>query len=344
MIRLSFLILNVMLVHAFFDVSWTYHYIRGESFLKLYVIFNMLEMFERWCRSVGVDMFDLIVASVRESWCLLITRYAATLVYCFVHSSMHLVRVLLLNVAINTSSNAVFLIIVTNNFGEIKSTVFKRYEAKSLFPIIASDIVERFYLLADILFVVTQRSISARTGVHSRADVSFWLFLLVGLELGTDWIKFCLIMKFSDLPASTMDVYKEVLLADVLLCRTSHGGRGVFALNAPSVAASRDKASSVPAVPFRGIHSFSHCLQRRLGFSGVPLTTIVVCHLVMLARAPCSAALRLPRATLALAVVAGFVLGLLAKILLGIVIVGFAARRRGRISRGLELFPKIKSL
>ena len=45
-----------------------YHYIRGESFLKLYVLFNMLEMFERWCRSVGVDLFDYLVASVREPW------------------------------------------------------------------------------------------------------------------------------------------------------------------------------------------------------------------------------------------------------------------------------------
>ena len=28
----------------------------------------------------------------------------------------------------------------------------------------------------------------------------------------------------------------------------------------------------MPIVPYRGIHSFSHVLQRRLGFSGVPMT------------------------------------------------------------------------
>uniref|UniRef100_A0A6T0X384 Uncharacterized protein n=1 Tax=Alexandrium monilatum TaxID=311494 RepID=A0A6T0X384_9DINO len=347
LIRLTLLVLNVALILVCFDVSWTYHYIRGESFLKLYVIFNMLEMFERWCRSVGVDMFDMVIASVRHPWGSFLVKYAATLVYCFVHSTMHLVRVLLLNVAINTSSNAVFLIIVTNNFGEIKSTVFKRYEAKSLFPIITSDIVERFYLLMDIIFVLARHSISTHSGTHSRKDVTFWLFLLVGLELSTDWIKFCLIMKFSDLTASTLEVYKEVLIADVLLCRSPRlgaigAGHASEASGAP--APPKDKASQAPNVPFRGIHSFSHSLQRRLGFSGVPMTTILVLHLVMLARAPCSVELQWPRATILLFAAASFVLCLLAKILLGAIILGFAARRRSRIPRGLELFPKIKSL
>lgn len=38
-------------------------------------------------------------------------KYCATLLYCFLHATMHLIRVILLNVAINTSSSAVFLII-----------------------------------------------------------------------------------------------------------------------------------------------------------------------------------------------------------------------------------------
>eukprot|EP00421_Protoceratium_reticulatum_P056379 CAMPEP_0168493726 /NCGR_PEP_ID=MMETSP0228-20121227/70866_1 /TAXON_ID=133427 /ORGANISM="Protoceratium reticulatum, Strain CCCM 535 (=CCMP 1889)" /LENGTH=744 /DNA_ID=CAMNT_0008510515 /DNA_START=39 /DNA_END=2275 /DNA_ORIENTATION=+ len=327
LIRLTLLLLNVALVLVCFDVSWTYHYIRGESFLKLYVIFNMLEMFERWWRSVGVDLFDLVAASVRDPWYSLLPKYLATLLYCFSHSTMHLVRVLLLNVAINTSSNAVFLIIVTNNFGEIKSTVFKRYEAKSLFPIITSDIVERFYLLTDILFVLARLSISTHSGIHRRADVMFWLFLLVGLEIGTDWIKFCLVTKFSDLSTTTLEVYKEVLLADVLLCRSpwvDAGSKGNDATNAPA----KDKmgvSPPTPAVPFRGIHSFSHSLQRRLGFSGVPMTTIFVFHFVMLARAPCIVELQWPRTTFSVFVAASFVLALLMKILLGVTVVGFAA-------------------
>ncbi|CAE7903104.1 TAPT1, partial [Symbiodinium microadriaticum] len=218
-IRFSLLILNVTLMLLLFDVAWMYHYIEGESFLKLYVLFNMLEMFERWCRSVGVDLFDLLLASIRHPWYSLLSKYGATLLYCFVHATIHLVRVILLNVAINTSSNAVYLIIVTNNFAEIKSTVFKRYEEKSLFPIIASDIVERFYVMLDIIFVIARLSVSEPSGKFTAVDISFWLLLLVVLEIGTDWIKFCLITKFSEMQAKTFEVYWEVLLADILLCR-----------------------------------------------------------------------------------------------------------------------------
>jgi len=355
-LRLSLLILNVTLILMIFDVSWMYHYIRGESFLKLYVLFNMLEMFERWCRSVGVDLFDLLLASARHPWYSLLPKYCATLIYCFVHATMHLIRVILLNVAINTSSNAVFLIIVTNNFAEIKSTVFKRYEEKSLFPIITSDIVERFYLLLDIIFVLARLSISQHSGTFTALDISFWLFLLVVLEIGTDWIKFCLITKFSEMQTKTFEVYREVLLADILLSRFGQLTSVSQVTGQDSTAAdgtlkdggkerqTLGKDRPVPIVPYRGIHSFSHVLQRRLGFSGVPMTTILVVHFVVLARAPCAAAAQHPRATVTVFAAAFFLVCLLAKILLGLILLGFAARRRSRISRGLELFPKIKSL
>merc|ERR1711971_414779 len=143
----------------------------------------MLEMFERWVRSVGVDLIDLLAGSSRRPWRTLAPRVMATLLYCVVHSFMHLLRVLLLNVAINTSSSAVFLIIVTNSFGEIKSTVFKKYTPESLFPIITSDIVERFYLIVDICFVLTRLSVSASHGAYSWADLLHWLALLVIIEV-----------------------------------------------------------------------------------------------------------------------------------------------------------------
>ena len=51
----------------------------------------------------------------------------------------------------------------------------------------------------------------------------------------------------------------------------------------------RDAAAVAPspAQPFRGICSFSHVPARRIGFSGVPITTLVVLHFVLLLRSPC---------------------------------------------------------
>lgn len=333
-LRLALILANVWLVSVVFDASFVYHYIRGESPLKLYVIFNMLEMFERWLRSTGVDLFDLVMASVQDPWRSLLSKAGLSLAISFVHSTMHLLRVLLFSVAINTSSSAVFLIIVTNNFGEIKSTVFKRYDAKGLFPIITSDIVERFYLVLDILFVLVRYSIAAHRGMCSLADVVGSLTFIVVLELVTDWLKFGLIIKFSELKAATLETYKEVLMADILLCR---------AKRIPGVTVQGD-AKKAPGAALRGIHSFSHVPSRRVGFCGVPLTTLVVVHVHMLINAPCSAYVAYPRASAALLLASFFALCLLAKVLLGVILFGCAARRRKGIGEGMELYSKIKAL
>ena len=95
---------------------------------------------------------------------------------------MHLIRVLLLNIALNSpnDASAMFLLIVTNNFAEIKSTVFKKWESKALFVILASDMVERVYLSIDILLVLTRIVLSPRGApVFSVPDVAFWLGLMV---------------------------------------------------------------------------------------------------------------------------------------------------------------------
>merc|ERR1719160_1954158 len=185
-----------MVEHSF-DFSVVYHYIRGQSLLKLYVLFNMLEIFERLLRSTGVDLFDDLVVTCRSGWRQLSFKYLVTLLYCFLHTNMHLVRVLLLNVAINTSESAMFMIVVTNNFAEIKSTVFKKYQAQTLFPIVTSDVVERVYLLCDILFVVIRMGISPHGGMINWHDVIYWLIFLVVMEIGTDWLKFGIIVKWS---------------------------------------------------------------------------------------------------------------------------------------------------
>lgn len=344
-LRLLLLIGNVALTFIFFDVSAVYHYIRGESFLKLYVIFNMLEMFERWIRSVGVDLFDLLMAAVRQPLRSLTLKFLFTLIYCFVHSTMHYLRVLLLNVAINTSSSAVFLIIVTNNFGEIKSTVFKKYEAKGLFPIVCSDIVERFYLLLDVIFVLMRLFISPHTGMYNGYDIVFWLGFILFLEIVTDWVKFMLILKFSELKAAMLEEYKDVMISDILLCRAH------FPATAGSTGDGTERQSCTPGIPkasrslaFRGIHSFSHFPARRIGFSGVPLSTLVVVHMVMLFRSPCSLVVSRPRTMAVFFVTISFTLFFLAKVWLGLILLGMAARRRGSVAKGQELFPKIRAL
>ena len=95
---------------------------------------------ERLFRSVGNDLFDVILDMSSQTdqngkkpssigqWLLEGTRLLSCLGYCFAHSMLFLFQVLLLNIALNSpGDSAMFLLIVTNNFGELKSTVFKKY-------------------------------------------------------------------------------------------------------------------------------------------------------------------------------------------------------------------------
>ena len=53
----TFLMCVAFLVLNYIDISFLYHYIRGQmsSYIKLYVIYNVLEVFDRLFCSLGQD-------------------------------------------------------------------------------------------------------------------------------------------------------------------------------------------------------------------------------------------------------------------------------------------------
>jgi hypothetical protein len=54
------------------QVSRVYHYIRGEAIIKLYVIFNILEILDKLCASLGSDV---IVSAGKSMFCALRILY-----------------------------------------------------------------------------------------------------------------------------------------------------------------------------------------------------------------------------------------------------------------------------
>lgn len=51
------------------DTSIIYHMVRGQSILKLYVIYNMLDIFERLLTSVGQDTLDSLYWLAVDRFC-----------------------------------------------------------------------------------------------------------------------------------------------------------------------------------------------------------------------------------------------------------------------------------
>src|ERR1700723_948944 len=75
-----------------------------------------------------------------------------------IHTSMFVFQVVTLNVAVNSYSNALLSLLMSNQFVEIKGTVFKKFEKENLFQITCADVVERFQLWL-MLMIIAMRNI-----------------------------------------------------------------------------------------------------------------------------------------------------------------------------------------
>ncbi|KAF2397023.1 DUF747-domain-containing protein [Trichodelitschia bisporula] len=148
------------------DPSRMYHNIRGQAAIKLYVIYNVLEVADRLLSAIGQDVLECLCSSetldrgsdgrskvIRPFWMFIIA-----LVYNVIHASALLYQVITLNVAVNSYSNALLTLLMSNQFVEIKGTVFKKFEKENLFQLTCADVVERFQLWL-MLLIIAMRNI-----------------------------------------------------------------------------------------------------------------------------------------------------------------------------------------
>ncbi|KAJ5720945.1 uncharacterized protein N7483_008879 [Penicillium malachiteum] len=91
------------------------------------------------------------------------------------HSISLFYQVMTLNVAVNSYSNALITLLLSNQFVEIKSTVFRKFEKENLFQLTCSDVVERFQLWL-MLTIIASRNI-VETGAFS----------FIGIGLGSSF-------------------------------------------------------------------------------------------------------------------------------------------------------------
>ncbi|PGH34224.1 hypothetical protein GX50_02998 [[Emmonsia] crescens] len=167
------LMICTCLILMYFDASRVYHWIRGQAAIKLYVIYNVLEVSDRLLSAIGQDVLECLFSRealerkpdgrskiFRPFWLFLIA-----LIYTVIHSIALFYQVITLNVAVNSYSNALITLLLSNQFVEIKSTVFKKFEKENLFQLTCADVVERFQLWL-MLTIIASRNI-VETGIFS---------------------------------------------------------------------------------------------------------------------------------------------------------------------------------
>ncbi|KAB5566779.1 eukaryotic membrane protein family-domain-containing protein [Coniochaeta sp. 2T2.1] len=235
------------------DASRMYHFIRAQSAMKLYVIYNVLEVSDRLLSAAGQDIFECLFSSEtlsrnssgRSKVLLPFFMFLLSLAYNTLHAVSLFYQVTTLNVAVNAYSNALLSLLISNQFVEIKSSVFKRFEKENTFQLTCADIVERFQLWI-MLFIIGMRNVVEVGGftvpgagdgdstsskpLHSPFILpdSFtllpsWLMsgevlspflIVIGSEMLVDWIKHAYINKFNNIKPNFYGRILDILCKD----------------------------------------------------------------------------------------------------------------------------------
>ncbi|KAG7446514.1 DUF747-domain-containing protein [Guyanagaster necrorhizus] len=273
LLRALLLVVTTLICIPLTDASKIYHTIRGQDTIKLYVIFNALEMADRLCASIGQDILDCLFSRsslVQLSFRPIIYFFLAAL-YTISHTFVMLYQLLSLNVAINAYDHTLLTLLVSNQFVEIKASVFKKFEKDNLFQLTCADIVERF-TLSLMLLAVAFRNLIDLTGSAALFDdallplsfgwsqagvlwtIGYPVLLVMLSEFLVDSLKHAFITKFNHIRPTVYARYMDVLCRD-LACGSAVGRR---------------KHTYVDQSPL---------VARRLGFAPLPLAilSILIC-------------------------------------------------------------------
>lgn len=102
--------------------------------------------------------------------------FCLALLYNCAHAITLFYQVITLNVAVNSYSNALLTLLMSNQFVEIKGSVFKKFEKENLFQLTCADIVERFQIWI-VLFII---------GLRNLVEVGGLTVPGTGIELGDE--------------------------------------------------------------------------------------------------------------------------------------------------------------
>lgn len=215
-----------------------------------------MQVLDRLLGSLGQDIFECLFSSEtlsrnslgRSKVLLPFGMLLLSLLYNTAHATTLFFMVITLNVAVNSYSNALLTLLLSNQFVEIKGAVFKRFEKENLFQMTCADVVERFQLWV-FLFIIALRNIVEVGGlsvpgagvegdpdattsapIHSPSILPFsftlipsWMWsgevlspflIVVGSEMLVDWVKHAFITKFNGYRPKLYGRMLDILVKD----------------------------------------------------------------------------------------------------------------------------------
>jgi hypothetical protein len=141
-------------------------------------------------------------------------------------------------------NNALLTLLISNNFVELKGSVFRRFESENLFQVACADTVERFQLGLFLLLIALQ-DLASLAALRALMPSLLAIFFC---EMVVDHVKHSFITKFNRLHADLYRTFSAILSQDLLSARH------------------RMRTSLDP----------THTSAKRLGLATLPLTVVVV--------------------------------------------------------------------
>ncbi|KAL0132688.1 hypothetical protein PUN28_000436 [Cardiocondyla obscurior] len=211
------------------DTSMMYHLVKSQSVIKLYIFYNMLEVGDRLFSALGQDTIDALFWTATEPQSRsnsTRTKHFGTLphllfavAYVLLHSILVLFQATTLNVAINSSNKALLTIMMSNNFVELKGSVFKKFDKNNLFQLSCADVRERFHLIMLLLAVSLQTMKEYAWHSDRLAVLLPDCVTLLLAEVLVDWVKHAFITRFNELPSTVYRDYTVSLAYDMAQTR-----------------------------------------------------------------------------------------------------------------------------
>ncbi|XP_062534189.1 protein TAPT1 homolog [Armigeres subalbatus] len=215
-------------VMFYVDTNMLYHLIKSQSIIKLYIFYNMLEVGDRLLSAFGQDTIDALFWTATEpkdskkQHLGTIPHFLFALIYVTIHSALVMFQATSLNVAINSNNKGLLTIMMSNNFVELKGSVFKKFDKNNLFQLSCSDVRERFHLTILMLIVLIQTMKE-----FSWKSEQFFVMIpdciyVMLTEIFVDWIKHAFITRFNEIPVDVYREYTTSLAYDMTQTRQKH--------------------------------------------------------------------------------------------------------------------------
>ncbi|GFR40182.1 hypothetical protein Agub_g740, partial [Astrephomene gubernaculifera] len=201
-----------------------------SEFLKMSVLSTAFDISDKILSNFGNDVLAALsgtctqVLAGRKPVGHLAADAAVAAVIVTLHALTLMCQALIVAVALNSSRNGLVALLIANNFVEIKSTVFKKWDSTRIWALVCADAVERFHLLVVLSFVVVEEMDSAGSW-RPPPDYLRVCGLMLLAELGIDVVKHAVLGKFNDVRPGIYREFHQELCAKSLAAQSHSSPR-----------------------------------------------------------------------------------------------------------------------